>query len=56
MRNNGNFAENIPGIFNVCINYGSRAEIWIDATKRKIATLVSASKLKIEDINEEGTI
>lgn len=43
--------NNTGGIFNVCINYGSRAEI-VDATK-KIATLVSASKLKIEDINEE---
>jgi undecaprenyl diphosphate synthase len=32
--------NNTGGIFNVCINYGSRAEI-VDATK-KIATLVDA--------------
>ena len=39
--------NNTGGIFNVCLNYGGRAEI-VDATKRMIQDGV-----RVEDINEE---
>lgn len=43
--------NNIKGILNICLNYGSRSEI-IDATK-KIVNEVENGKLKIDEINEE---
>ena len=39
------------GVLNICLNYGSRAEI-VDMTK-KIAEQVKNNELNIEDINEE---
>lgn len=39
------------GVLNICLNYGSRAEI-VDMTK-KIAKQVKNNELNIEDINEE---
>jgi len=43
--------NNTGGIFNVCLNYGGRAEI-IDTTKR-LAKKVLNNEIKIEDITEE---
>lgn len=43
--------NNTDHIFNICFNYGGRAEI-IDATK-KIVKECKEGKLKIEEINEE---
>ncbi len=43
--------NNTKGIFNICLNYGSRFEI-IDMTK-KIAEQVKDNKIRIDDINEE---
>lgn len=43
--------DNTGGVFNVCLNYGGRAEI-VDTTK-KICEEVLAGKLKIEDIDED---
>lgn len=43
--------NNTGGIFNICLNYGGKAEI-VDSTK-KIAEKVLNGELKIEDITEE---
>ena len=43
--------DNTKGVFNVCINYGGKAEI-ADATK-KIAHDVKDGKISIDDIDEE---
>ena len=43
--------NNTNGIFNICLNYGSRYEI-IDTVK-KISEKVKNNEIKIEDINEK---